>query len=226
MVDAAELVAMLLLSRHDYLPGLRTATGSLRALPGPAESRYVPCEQCDGVGRKRGIQTCIVCRDRKAAGKTARVRHGCLPCLACDGRGERRRRKSDEAWDAYAGKPLAELENEIRDAWLASRQGKRLVLADGESSNGGYHWERERERYRTAGSYDELDRQLRWLAATHPGRHGQLEHWAAHQHDCAFTWTPLAILEVKGTLEMLGERMAKPIRVPRWVQLSHQRIAA
>jgi hypothetical protein len=233
----AEAVAMLMLSRLDYLPGLRTATGSLRALPGPAESQYVPCQECAGSGRRRGIGVCIVCRDRKRAGqKLGRQRHGCQPCPSCDGQGERKRRKGEEAYDAYADKPLAELESEIRDAWLEA-QGKRRVKAAtlaGQAAAGAYRWELERARYFAAGSYAELERALERLRRIDQPRYGQVLRWAElggddgiredgtvmAADDRAFGWTALALHEVRGTLEMLGEMMEKPIRVPRWVVLS------
>lgn len=228
----AEAVAALMLSRDDWMPPLPIWTGTLRSIPGPGGGSYVPCDTCASSGRMRGAGPCIVCRDRRKAGEEIRrPRHGCTLCMACDGVGELRRRVGEDRWDAYVGMRLSDA-RELAQREQAERLNYKRALLEAVEEEKGYRWERDQDALHRAGSYADLERQLGWLADKYPRRYSQVMHWArlgGHDHqrrarsDLAFAWSLIAVLEIAGTLELLGERMEKPIRVPRWAR---RRVAA
>jgi hypothetical protein len=226
MTDS-DKVTLLLLTRNDYLPGLRTATGTLTPAPGPQASRYVPCGECGATGRIRGIHPCVTCRERKVR----RPNHGCRPCPLCNGNGERKRKAGDVAHDAYTGKPLDELQQEIANAWLESRRGRRVTLRDDPPDQGGYMWEREQARYMASGSYRELSHALEWLRDTKPWAFSQIASYAllgGHDPDTmqtpcrTITYTDHHITRIRAITMILAHRMPKPIRVPHWVVTKQQ----
>jgi hypothetical protein len=226
MTDS-DKVTLLLLTRNDYLPGLRTATGTLTPAPGPQASRYVPCGECGATGRIRGIHPCVTCRERKVR----RPNHGCRPCPLCNGNGERKRKAGDVAHDAYTGKPLDELQQEIANAWLESRRGRRVTLRDDPPDQGGYMWEREQARYMASGSYRELSHALEWLRDTKPWAFSQIASYAllgGHDPDTmqtpcrTITYTDHHITRIRAITMLLAHRMPKPIRVPPWVVTNRQ----
>jgi hypothetical protein len=232
-VNDTEKVTLLLLTRNDYLPGLRTATGTLTPAPGPQASKYVPCQECGATGRIRGIHPCVICRDRKRqlGRKPNSPRHGCDPCPVCNGNGERRRRAGDPAHDAYTGKPLDELQAEIANAWLENRKPRRLILQDDRPDQGGYRWEREQARYMAAGSYRELSNALEWLRDTRPLSFSQIASYAllgGHDPDTlqtpcrTVTYTDHHLTTIRIITIILAHRMPKPIRVPPWVVTKQQ----
>ena len=146
MPDLAERVQrtrLLLETLHDPLPQVRA---SLRSDPGPAASRYVPCEACHRAGwirRRRGVA---------------------VLCLACDGEGWRRRQAGEPEWDRYLGLPVQEAVQLPVEAAHRPREPE----AGGEQ---GYGWERLQAAYEARGSYRELRRNLSRLAAHRPRRH-------------------------------------------------------
>src|SRR5262245_22830839 len=78
-----ERVRLLLATMDDPYPPPR---GALRTDPGPAASRYVPCETCRASG-------------------WLHQRDGWHLCLICDGR-RWKRRQDEPQWDAYTNLPL------------------------------------------------------------------------------------------------------------------------
>src|SRR5215471_5490927 len=91
--DRQEQVRALLRSRYDYLPSVPIATGVIvrDSGLGPAPGKRVPCGLCLRSGRVL----------QRVDGRTVR-----RLCPLCDGSGWRRRRKGEEEWDEYLGKPL------------------------------------------------------------------------------------------------------------------------
>ena len=194
MPDLAERVGkvrLLLETLHDPYP---TTRPTMRPEPGPAASRYVPCEACHRHG-------------------WARTRRGVVLCLVCDGAGWRRRRSDDEAWDAYIGLPVTEAVQLPVEAAHRPRD-----LDAGEESP--YGWERLQAAYEARGSYREVRRCLGLLARERPWRHHlvcvvvvenqprQLSRWDELEVDLGVVWI---------TLRM------RSIRVPPWL-LEHERI--
>jgi len=140
LADRVQRTRLLLDTLNDPYP---TPRSLLEPDAGPAASRYVPCDTCRRQGwiRKRRVE---------------------VLCLACDGRGWRRRAHDDEPWDAYLEMTLADA------ADLPREPGRKTPV----TTDDAYGWERLQRAYNRHGSYDELRRQLGRLARTHPGRHG------------------------------------------------------
>jgi hypothetical protein len=128
---------------------------SIRPVPGPAPSRYVPCETC----QRRGW---LVTRDRRWK-----------LCGSCDGRGERWREPGEPLWDAYIGMPLVEASQLPRepprgpsDSQLAQDKAE----AEGRWQSLSYVWERALAAQDRYGSYREVRRNLAWLKQAEPVR--------------------------------------------------------
>lgn len=216
-------VRLLLASMYDYMP---PTGGRLRgAISGPAPSRHRPCETCGGTGRVRargpswavGVQVCVTCRTACDNGKPIRrPGHGCKPCLACDGAGRLRARRHDPGWDEYAGKPLDELQRELRDARIDERP-RRLTLRDTpDPERDELPWLRLRARYRAHGSYEELERAIGTLRARYPGRAAGLLLWASAGE--GVPWSGRALAEVEESVRLVAGLMEGPVRVPGWVR--------
>jgi hypothetical protein len=137
LADRVRRTRLLLETMNDPLPAPRSA---LRSDPGPAASRYVPCETCKRSGWIR--------RKRKLA----------LLCLACDGRGWRPRRSGEPEWDAYLGLPVQEAVQLPVEAAHRPRDPP-------EGEEPAYGWERLRASYERRGSYRELRVRLAELPA-------------------------------------------------------------
>lgn len=146
----------LLETRFDYLPASRSSMPATSS--GPAEkSSRVPCETCRGAGRVTF---------KRAGRKLARI------CLACDGTGQRRRRRSDPAYDSYVGavrpgKPRVMSAREYDDE--IHRLAELADTRRGEIQHEQYGWERARAGRDMAGSYLELDRAVSELRRRMPG---------------------------------------------------------
>lgn len=218
-------VRLLLASMYDYMP---PTGGRLRgAVAGPAPSRHRPCETCGGTGRVRargdswavGVQPCVTCRAACDAGRPIRrPGHGCKPCLACDGAGRLRARRTDPGWDEYAGKPLDELQRELRDARIEEGKGRRLVLRDTpDPERDELPWLRLRARYRAHGDYEQLERCIDVLRARCPGLASAASMWAAEQG--ALPWSSSALEAVDRAVDALADMMPPGrVRVPGWVR--------
>jgi DNA-binding MarR family transcriptional regulator len=140
LVERVQRVRLLLETLNDPYPTVR---GALRSDSGPAASRYVPCETCRRTGwvrRRRNLESL---------------------CLACDGRGWRRRQVDEAEWDAYLELPVAEA------VQLPTETTHRPLVQD----DGGYGWERLQQAYERAGSYGEVRLRLEQLGAHHRRRY-------------------------------------------------------
>lgn len=157
-------VRALLETRFDYLPGARSTMPATSS--GPADqSKYVPCETCRGRGRV------IYRRGRRRLDRI---------CMACDGTGDRLRRKDDPAYDSYVGRPRtgpvrSMTANEYDDEISRLRE-----LADtraGKTGHERYGYERARAARDVAGSYLELDQAVAVIQRRQPGT--KLGSWEA-----------------------------------------------
>ena len=206
-----QMVRLLLLSMHDYLPTATVSTSLLASVPGAGESLYQPCVDCAGTGRQVGkgwaARPCEVCK----ANPSARKHHGCHVCDACQLNGEKRGR-AKEPWDAYTGVKLTELEQETVNARI---EKKFLLLPDIDSSEEG--WLRRRDLYWEAGSYAELHRALERLRDRSHWDYEMLMHWVSSQQDKFWTWSDGALGRIDGTIAVLDGLMPAKIRVPGWV---------
>lgn len=217
-----EAVGLLILSMLDYLPSVPTSTGLIQSAPGPQASAYVLCDSCAGSGRTLGGQPCVRCRDARRDRrpfKRPHRHHGCHMCMICDGRGERRRRAGDEAYDGYSGLPLSELEREIAEAHIseAARREKRARGTAVDTQVGDeIGWLRTRAAHRGAGSYDELERELAWLRDRFPFRYEMLMHWLTSHDDPLWSWSDGALERVSETIKLVAARVPTA-RVPSWV---------
>lgn len=213
-----ELVRLLLLSRHDYLPVPRCSTGRGSA-PGPQSSLWVKCSYCSGVGRVvRPEAFCVTCKD-----KTTKLPHGCYSCPVCDGCGERRRRKGDEAQDAYSGLTLAELaEQKAKESRSRAEPKRRLVLNDSVVDHDEEWWLREKQRYWAAGSYAELEEVLGWLRDVSWTRYEMVRHWSEEPNSTWWSWSDEVMERIDESIRMIAKRMPEPIRVPRFVRAAYE----
>lgn len=177
-------VRLLLETLNDPYP---TPRGALVADHGPAPSRYVPCETCQGRGELR-------------------ARGGWALCLICDGRGWKRREREPE-WDAYVGLPL------IEAAALPRESSTKLPLPE-EVRESSYGWERLRQTYDRHGSYKAVRVQLDWLSITAPQR-GRLVRAVLVDHE-PVTLVPVMRVELDLGVVMIAQRIPR-VRVPPWL---------
>lgn len=188
VTDLAERVVrvrLLLETLDDPYP---TPRGALVSDPGPAPSRYVPCETCKGRGELRH-------------------RGGWGLCLICDGRGWKRRESGEPAWDAYVGLPL------IEAAALPREAPTRLPLPE-EVREASYGWERLRQAYDRQGSYKNLRLQLDWLSLAAPLRF-RLVRTVLVEHEPR-ELAPAMRVELDLGVVMIARRMPT-VRVPPWL---------
>lgn len=188
MADLAERVMrvrLLLETLNDPYP---TPRGALVSDPGPAPSRYVPCETC----QRRG---------------EVRMRGGWLLCLVCDGRGWKRR-EGEPAWDAYVELPLVDA------AELPREPGTKLLLPE-QIQEETYAWERARRTYDRHGSYRAVRVQLDWLSLEAPVRH-RLVRTVIVDHEPRLL-TPQLDTELHLGVLMVTRRMPRTVRVPPWL---------
>lgn len=201
-------VRILLQTRWNYLPGPPTAKLD-GARPGPAASRYVPCDYCAGQGWLNGVQPCRQLGDHRKSGK-----HNCRLCPTCDGTKQRVARAGDEPWDAYAGTAVTELEQAVRQAREEeARRASRRPLANPVET--GYRWETDRARLEAQGSYRDLDRALEWLRDRHPIDHETVGLWLQHVASPQLHWFAMD-RSLGRALKRLAGRMPSEIRVPHW----------
>jgi hypothetical protein len=185
LAERVQRVRLLLETLNDPYPDPQ---GALQPDSGPDRGRYVPCETCKRTG-------------------WVKARHGHKLCLSCDGRGWRRRERSDIEWDGYLEMPVTEAAQLPREP-----SGRRpLEPTEGEPPFG---WERKREAFDRSGSYEELRRALAWLRATQP-RRWQLVRSALIDHEPR-TLTDLDVMNVDLGVTMLALRM-RTVRVPTWL---------
>jgi len=154
---------------------------------------------------------------RREGRKIRRPNHGCRICLACDGRGDRPRRRGEASWEAYSGLPMSEVGSGVSGPQIGSQRLNTLLRIADPGMEGEYGWLRERQRYFEAGSYAELDKALDWLRDHHHPRYEMVVHWAQTQGEQWWSWSERAERAVAETLIMLADRMDDPIRVPAWV---------
>lgn len=240
-VDRGRVRATWLLAESflDYLPQARQPSSTLGTLPGLTESRLVPCTACAARGRVYAAgRPCAVCpplTNAKGERKPSfGVRHGCKPCLVCDGLGWRRRRKSDPETDAYASTPVPPAEKAedvslgaIRGALQAQRErpeigfaslarATRAVEAAERPDSERFGWEIAWERMCRLGSYAELRVALELLRTSEPDRYSIV--W---QKVCL--GQPIELSERRQTflnesMGVLASFMPERIRVPRYLR--------
>lgn len=219
-MNDVDRVRILLLSRNEYLPSPPISRVYEGALPGPQASVYVPCEDCSRSGRVRNRQACVVCVQALQDGRRVNRRHGCSPCPACDGGGERRRRRGEPQHDAYSGLPLDEAVRAREDDLLKHPPRRWEPRSDVETAGLGEDpvWRRKAS-YESQGAYRELDQQLAWLDMAHQPRYELLMHWldSQAQDGLWWSWSQEAERAVHDTIVMLTRRMRQPVRVPNWV---------
>lgn len=92
----------------DHLPQARQPSATIETVAGLAPSRLAPCTACGARGRVSNGKPCVGCAPLTGLDREPRfgVKHGCTPCLACEGLGWRRRRVSDPTLDGYAAVPV------------------------------------------------------------------------------------------------------------------------
>jgi hypothetical protein len=161
-------------------------------------------------------------------------------CAACDGRGERRRRKGEAEHDAYTGLTIEDA-IKAREADELKRVRKRpsFALSDDESPMRDEEpmW-RARELYERQGSYADLRRALDSLRAVAPGRYERLLRWLAWRQSSLLVakdgrpltrdgmpvmrcewwqWSERAERDVQDTIRAIAAVLPKPIRLPNAV---------
>jgi hypothetical protein len=189
LADRVSRVRLLLETLNDPYPTPRSA---LRGDSGPAVSRYVPCETCRRSGwvkKRRGLL---------------------VLCLACDGRGSRRRQRGDGEWDAYVGLPVTEA------VALPVEIIPRPAILDDEER--GYAWERLKASYERRGSYREVRFRHSQLAGNAPLRHHLIQVVLIDQEP--YELEPRHKTEIDLGVTMIALRM-RSVRVPPWL-LQHE----
>lgn len=189
MADLAERVLrvrLLLETLNDPYP---TPRGALVSDPGPAASRYVPCETC----QRRG---------------EVRTRGGWLLCLVCDGRGWKRREARETEWDAYVELPVlaaAELPRELGPSMPTPEAVREETFG----------WERLRRAYDRHGSYKAVRVQLDQLSIVAPLRF-RLVQTVIVDHEPRVL-TGRMETEMSLGVVMITRGMPRSVRVPPWL---------
>src|SRR4051812_17070405 len=178
-------VRLLLETLNDPYPTPRSA---LDTDSGPAPSAYVPCDACSSRGERRVVG-------------------GWVFCIICDGRGEKRRSRSDEPWDAYVGMSVADANELPREPTTSS------PISD-EMREQAYGWERVRDAYDRHGSYRQVRLQLDHLSLVAPLRFRLVrtvivEHEQRELDATMHTQMQLGVIQI-------ARRIPNP-RVPAWL---------
>lgn len=216
--------AVVLLGRDllSYLPQPRRL--DMGTPPGLAVSRHVPCETCGSRGRMTGSKPCAACPPQFRETNKAAKHGGCTPCLVCDGTGWRRARKKeleDNPWDSYAGVPLATPEaaapkkrwEEMQDLERRLAHTRRLLALWEGLDTVEEGWEEVRKAMWRSGSYKELTVAMHKQAQITPRRVSVF--WHVIVLDEPVTVSTTIGVELVRTVQMLADRMPKPIKVPR-----------
>ena len=144
-------------------------------------------------------------------------------CRVCWGRGQKKGR-SKEPYDAYTGKPIAELERETVNARIVEPHRKRVILEAQPDMAGEESWLIDAARYRRAGSYDDLHNALEWLRDRYPFRYEMILHWSTSHSDPWWSWSDFALSRIDNTILMLTGRMGPVVKVPSWVLRSYHTV--
>jgi hypothetical protein len=220
--DAVEALGRSLL---DYLPQARQPSSTLGTAPGLAAANEKPCETCGARGRvtTKG-QPCAACSPLLGA-KSGKphfgVKHGCRPCLICDGWGWVRSRTS--RFDGYAREPIDDQSRADNSADLAARLARStMLLAEWERPETvGFAWERRREQQWRSGDYQALTKALQSLERIAPRRASVW--WRKVVLDEPLVLSHTMKSELRRTTEMLCELMPdRDLRVPRHLQPSNR----
>lgn len=198
---------LLLRTRHDWQPGLRSQFSSFGALPGQKATQWRICGSCDGQ-------------------KTVRTRKGDEPCPKCEGKGR-------FLVDAYTGRRDDEPETKLFSAAERSEWRRKLEqqigrlqaqlekpptirTADDLAGVKPYGWEIERDRYMKAGSYRQLDTALEWLSEHNPAARA-LVGWVYESGADTLGCLDESIVKAADlAVELVAARLPDPIRVPHW----------
>lgn len=191
---------ILLESLFDHLP-----RSIVRILPTP--SGVVPSDE----------HPCGLCN------RTGRVQRASRPalCPQCGGEGWRKRRAGEPYYDRYTGEQVGtEEDGSLRCMTIQEiERDLEKIRSDFEARNGlspsrDFGWIARHRALRRAGSYDDLERALQSLLATHPRQARAIWHQYVLQFDFPADGKEELIAE---GLRLLTERMPNPILVPRWL---------
>jgi len=128
-------------------------------------------------------------------------------CLVCDGRGEKRRERHEEPWDAYVGMSVAEANELPREPPLSPRFPDEVYEQT-------FTWERVCQVYDRHGSYRQVRTQLDWLSVAAPVRYWLVRSVVVEHQPRELDAEMRAQLEL-GIL-MIARRIPNP-RVPPWL---------
>jgi hypothetical protein len=212
-VTRRDRVKALLLSMDSYVQGPKGWWDGKMVLKADRAGRYVRCSECAGCGRLRGTGHCQICLERFQAGNPMkRPRHGCRLCLVCDGRGERRKRKSDPDFDSYTGMTLSDLQ--AKEATDAPSGDTGAVLRSQEGAGGEEVWVKRQRRLYESGSYRELLSLLTSLRQVDLLSFALVMTWVREHDNDRFVWGPEKMRQVDAIVDVITECMPAKIRVP------------
>lgn len=212
--------AVLALGRSllDYLPQARQPSSTLGTAPGLAPSREKPCETCGARGRVtlkgKPCAACTPLLGAKSGQAHFGVKHGCRPCLVCDGWGWLRSRSS--TFDGYAREPIGDQSRADNAVDLDSRLARSTHLLNEweRPETVAYAWEKRREAQWRSGDYEALTRALGALERIAPRRASVW--WRVVVLDEPLTLSAGMRSELDRTTEMLCELMPdRLLKIPR-----------
>ena len=228
MQDRREAVLLLAGELLDYLPQARQSSSLLETTPGLSASREVPCGVCKGRGRMTGQHPCVSCPPRlgpQVPPPAFKTRHGCVPCLGCDGTGWRRRRVGDPEFDAYSGTEIGSEQGdadrkrweELQDLERRLAHTERLLALHERPDTVEEAWEESRARMWRQGDYARLVRAMEGLRAIYPRRFSIFWRVCVLHEDVRLSESLRE--ELDRTAALIAAAMGpKRIRVPRHLE--------
>jgi hypothetical protein len=217
----------------DHLPQARQSSSVLGNSAGLAGGRLVPCVRCGARGRVTAKgNPCASCTPRMSPSRSSVLpveKHGCRPCLACDGAGWRKRRAGEQEWDEYAGVEMAPeptgLVNEVKQALALEKERPEILdlalrradrtLAEMTGVTHEEGWEAAWRRKSGAGSYRELAMALERLRDVEPMRYSIVWRVVVMAEERTLAEPVAAFLNE--SMVMLAGMMPERIKVPRWI---------
>lgn len=206
-----EQTILLLQSRNDWHPQVRSQFATFGALPGEKATVRETCSACAGEG-------------------TTPTRTGPEPCKRCDAKGSYLvdaytgfRSRDEGPWKGMA--KMTEVEKRRQSdatiarmvAQTAPPKSERDLIEEANLSP--EPWERSREAHHRHGSYRELTLALEWLGDTAPAA-WNLVRWVYELGMVRVTSEPLLARALFG-VDLVAVRLPDPIRVPPWLLPAH-----